>query len=906
MANSGKKSSGTKKKSSSAKTSTTKTGSKSGKVTFEPSPVRREVGGILFFCLAFFTLLGYFGVRALFIDLFCGGVKGFIGWGFFALAPALILAGFILVTHGGRPVKLRVWCALLLPLVIGCIAHLFACDVAFSGGFKTVIEMFETGRNLESGGLISGLVALLFKTVFSKIGAAVLFIAAAVGLLIMALNMTISSIYRAIKDRPRLEYEEPEEEKPDTAAAIVEKAVTMKAAAIEKKAEKKKAVIDIPVDEGPLVQKQEEKVSRPKPEKSSLFNDKPNVKTPDSLLVERLPAVSPDTEQLRIPDPENKPVREYRSVRDQRAESGTQPDIIASKDKADIIPPAPVVEPVVVPPAEPVKPVEQVKQEEKPVEKIKKADVEQASAEVEKEISTAAASAVQYHYPPLELLASGDGTTVDGTDEMRINSARLADTLRSFGIDAKIVNVTRGPSVTRYELEIGEGVRLNKITNLSDDIALKLGAQGVRIAAIPDRISVVGIEVPNKALSTVYLRNVIDSAEFKNSKSAVAFALGMDIGGSHIVADISKMPHLLVAGATGYGKSVCINSIIISLLYKSSPDDLRLIMVDPKMVELVVYNGLPHLLIPVVTDPKKAAGALQWAVTEMMRRYALMAEMGVRNLAGYNKAIENDETREKLPNIVIIIDELADLMMVAAKEVEDSICRITQMARAAGMHLIIATQRPSADVITGVMKANIPSRIAFYVDSAMNSRIILDASGAEKLVGKGDMLFKYAGGKPQRIQGCFVTDEEIESVVDYIKKGSTASYSDEIMEHIEKNAENTGKSSSAASAPAVIEESKSDDDELLPAAVEVILETGQASTSMLQRRLKLGYARAARIVDAMEEKGIVGPFEGSKPRRILITKEQWQQMQMGAPMTLPLDEENDEVFDEEFEDEAPF
>jgi len=906
MANSGNKSSGTKKKSSSAKTSTKKTGSKTGKATSEHSPVRREVGGILFFCLAFFTLLGYFEVRALFIDLFCGGVKGLIGWGFYALVPALILAGFILVTHGGRPVKLRVWCAMLLPVVIGCIAHLFGCDTVFSGGFKTVIEMFETGRNLESGGLLSGLLALLFKTVFSNIGAAVLFIASAAGLLILALNMTISSIYKAIKDRPRLEYEEPEEEKPDTAAALVEKAVTMKAAAVEKKAERKKAVIDIPVDEGPLVHKQEEKESRPKPEKSSLFNDKPNVRTPDSLLIERLPAVSPDTEQLRIPDPENKPIREYRSVHDRKIENVTQPDIIASKDKQGIISSEPEteVEPAAAPPAEPAKPVEQAKPAEKTGEKIKKADVEQATAEVEKEISTAAAETVQYHYPPLDLLAGGDGSVVDGTDEMRLNSARLSDTLRSFGIDAKIVNVTRGPSVTRYELEIGEGVRLNKITNLADDIALKLGAQGVRIAAIPDRISVVGIEVPNKALSTVYLRNVIGSREFQNSKSAVAFALGMDIGGNHIVADIAKMPHLLVAGATGYGKSVCINSIITSLLYKTSPDDLRLIMVDPKMVELVVYNGLPHLLIPVVTDPKKAAGALQWAVTEMMRRYALLAEMGVRNLEGYNKAIENDETKEKLPNIVIIIDELADLMMVAAKEVEDSICRITQMARAAGMHLIIATQRPSADVITGVMKANIPSRIAFYVDSAMNSRIILDSSGAEKLVGKGDMLFKYAGGKPQRIQGCFVTDEEIESVVNYIKKSSTASYSDEIMEHIEKNAENTGKSASSGSAPAVIEESKSDDDELLPAAVEVILDTGQASTSMLQRRLKLGYARAARIVDAMEEKGIVGPFEGSKPRQILITREQWQQMQMGAPMTMPVDGEQDEVSDEE--DEAPF
>ncbi len=896
MANSAKKSSSSKKKSSAAKSSQ----KKSSKITFEPSPVRREVGGVVCFCLAFFALLGYFQIHALFIDMFCGLIKGIIGWGFFALVPALILAGFILVTHGGRPVRLRVWCALLLPLVIGCITHLISCDLPLSGGFNVTVQLFNSGRELTSGGLISGLLAMLFEAVFSTIGAAVLFFAAALSLLILSLNMTIGSIYKAIKDRPRPEYQQPEEEKADTAAALVEKAVTLKAAAAEKKAGKKKVVYDIPVEDGPLVNKSnntDEKPQRPKPEKSSLFNDKPNTKTPDSLLVERLPAVSPDTEQLRIPDPENRPVREYRSVHDPRP--GLQPDIIAAKAGTDYIPSP---EPEEEPEPRPVETATEKPVEKKP-EKLKRSEVQEATAQIQAEIDSPSGETVQYHYPPIELLNAGDGSTVDGTEEMRLNSSRLADTLRSFGIDARIINVTRGPSVTRYELEIGEGVRLNKITNLADDIALKLGAQGVRIAAIPDRISVVGIEVPNKVLSTVYLRDVISSREFKSSKSPVAFALGMDIGGNHIVADISKMPHLLVAGATGYGKSVCINSIITSLLYKSSPDELRLIMVDPKMVELVVYNGLPHLLIPVVTDPKKAAGALQWAVTEMMRRYALLAELGVRNLAGYNKAIENDDTREKLPNIVIIIDELADLMMVAAKEVEDSICRITQMARAAGMHLIIATQRPSADVITGVMKANIPSRIAFYVDSAMNSRIILDSSGAEKLVGKGDMLFKYAGGKPQRIQGCFVTDEEIESVVEYIKKSSTASYSDEIMEHIEKNAENAGKSSAAPPAAAA-EEPRSDDDELLPAAVEVILDTGQASVSMLQRRLKLGYARAARIVDSMEEKGIVGPFEGSKPRQILITKDQWQQMQMGVPLSLPMDDEA--LADDDGTVDAPF
>ena len=496
-----------------------------------------------------------------------------------------------------------------------------------------------------------------------------------------------------------------------------------------------------------------------------------------------------------------------------------------------------------------------------------------------------------YCFPPIDLLKPPARSTSDGTLEMKENSKRLNETLASFKIDAHIINVTRGPSVTRYEVELDKGVRLNKLTSCADDIALSLGASGVRIAAVPGKISVVGIEVPNRSVTNVNLREVIDSAEFNKSKSKSTFAVGKDIGGTCIVANIAKMPHMLIAGTTGSGKSVCMNSIIISLLYKASPEEVKLIMVDPKMVELGIYNGIPHLLIPVVTDPKKAAGSLQWAVTEMLRRYKIMSEAGDRDLESYNSIMESQEEGEgKLPQVVIIVDELADLMLVAAKEVEDSICRIAQMGRASGMHLIIATQRPSADVITGLMKANIPSRIAFSVASAMESRIILDTMGAEKLVGKGDMLFSPIGtGKPQRVQGCFVTDSEVEAVANYVKQHYVADYDQQVLEEIEKKAVQTGNKKAATAEPEPSGD-ELDGDEMLPAAVDVILETGQASVSMLQRRLKLGYARAARIVDEMEEKGIVGPFQGSKPRSILITKEQWEAKKNGTDQQMQIDD----------------
>ena len=482
-----------------------------------------------------------------------------------------------------------------------------------------------------------------------------------------------------------------------------------------------------------------------------------------------------------------------------------------------------------------------------------------------------------YTFPPVNLLEEPKATRGGNTQkELRANADLLVDTLRSFGVETRIVDISRGPAVTRYELQPSAGVKISRITNLADDIALNLAAGGVRIEApIPNKAAI-GSEVPNKDIAAVPIREIIDSTEFTSAKSRLSVALGKDISGRICLADLAKMPHLLIAGATGSGKSVCINSIIISLLYKSSPEDVKLLMIDPKVVELGGYNGIPHLLVPVVTDPKKAAGALCWAVGEMLNRYKLFAATGTRDLEGYNRLAAEREELHPMPQIVIIIDELADLMMAAPKDVEDYICRLAQMARAAGMHLVIAPQRPSVDVITGLIKANIPSRISFAVSSQIDSRTILDMGGAEKLLGRGDMLYYPVGSsKPTRVQGCFVTDSEVERVVTFIKQGEKGEYDDTIMTEIEQSAAQVkGKGGASGSAPAG-DSDGSEGDELLEQAIAVVVEAGLASTSLLQRRLKVGYARAARLVDEMEEKGIVGPFEGSKPRKVLMTKEQY-------------------------------
>ena len=482
-----------------------------------------------------------------------------------------------------------------------------------------------------------------------------------------------------------------------------------------------------------------------------------------------------------------------------------------------------------------------------------------------------------YEYPPVELLSKGDQKIIKGGAKALTDTAtKLQKTLYSFGVSAKVENVSVGPAITRYELKPAEGVRVNKIANLADDIALNLAAETIRIEApIPGK-QAVGIEVPNKEKQAVHLREVVESDEFEDSESKLTIALGKDVAGNIQLADIAKMPHVLIAGSTGSGKSVCINTIITSIIYKAKPSEVKLVMVDPKVVELSVYNGIPHLLIPVVTDPKKAAGALAWAVQEMDNRYNLFAGKGVRDLKGYNKAIENDEGLGKLPQIVIIVDELADLMMVAAKDVEESICRLAQKARAAGMHLVIATQRPSVDVITGLIKANVPSRIAFAVSSQVDSRTILDTVGAEKLLGKGDMLFFPAGApKPSRVQGAFVSDSEVEKIVDFVKQNGTATYSEDILETIE-NSNKTDKE-------LAMEQSEEDEtDPFLMDAIETVVETGQASTSFIQRKFKVGYARAGRIIDQMEERGVISGYQGSKPREVLMTLEKLKELKMST------------------------
>ncbi len=558
--------------------------------------------------------------------------------------------------------------------------------------------------------------------------------------------------------------------------------------------------------------------------------------------------------------------------------------------------------------AKPVTPTEKaVEQAIKDSGKVQRKKPQRKAETVEETSEAPDASQGQYVYPPIELLnAPVEGENINYSDEIQTNAQKLLTTLESFNVKAEIIDICRGPSVTRYELVPDEGIRISKITKLADDIALRLAASGVRIEApIPNK-SAIGIEVPNRQKSMVCMREIIDSSKYRDTKSKLYVALGKDIAGNIICTDIAKMPHMLIAGTTGSGKSVCLNSMIVSILFNASPEEVKLLMIDPKQVEFTIYNGIAHLEVPVVSDPRKAAGALGWAVAEMERRYKLFSENNVRDIGGYNRLAEVRTELKKMPQYVIFIDELSDLMMVAPNEVEDSICRLAQMARAAGMHLVIATQRPSVDVITGIIKANIPSRIALSVSSQIDSRTILDTAGAEKLLGNGDMLFSPIGlSKPVRVQGCYISEEEIEKIVDHIKSQMQTTYNEETIKEIDANAAATGaKKKGGAPAP---EDTDDERDEMFDKAVEVVVEAGLASTTMLQKRLKLGYARASRVMDELFDAGIIGPYEGSKPRKVLITKQQWYEMnalsQSAAGGTAEATDEPQEVFtQEEFED----
>lgn len=848
-----------------ARKTTTKKSTKSapkGKRAAQPQPeelgpiLSRPVWGAIWGIVGLLCLLSILPIDGVLLKWLHRGIGALIGKGAYVMPFALIGIAVLLFARPKGPVRLRGTCIALMPLLIGSIIHAFSCANEYDLSMSTLSGLLSTGMEGSSGGLLGGGLYILLEWALSSIGALLILLVLFIVSLLVACRITPQALYDMVRP-PEYEYEDEEERERYEAPLQLPNIHEAAAAHAQRREERRahrKSDFDIPIDTDPPGE------------------DKPGEELIDPRK-RKGKAIAPD---------------EYlRSLRDNvKKKAGSIMDLVENKQ-----------------PEEESEHVSEPEHEAAPAPASKSKKTENIS-ETEQEAMNIAIDESQkapmpvYDYPPIDLLTQGKHASVAGAEaELRESSACLLDTLDSFNIEAQIIGIVRGPSVTRFELTIPRGIKISRITALADDIALSLGAANVRIAPIPDKVAV-GIEVPNKTVNTVFIRECIGSPAFANAKSRLSFAVGKDITGKPVIGDIAKMPHMLIAGTTGSGKSVCINSMLISLLYKSTPEEVRLIMVDPKMVELGNYNGIPHLLIPVVTDPKKAAGALNWAVGEMERRYKLFADHQVRNLVGYNDLMRSEKAKAEqtedghpeqyqvLPQIVIVIDELADLMMVAAKEVENSICRIAQKARAAGMHLVVATQRPSADVITGIMKANIPSRIAFAVASQIESRIILDTTGAEKLIGKGDMLYAPLGeGKPTRVQGCFISNEEIEAVIARIKETSTAEYSEEILEHIEQQAEQVGnnKGGSGTNDPG------DDEDELIEEAIEVIMDCRQASTSMLQRRLKLGYSRAARIIDQIEDRGIIGPSEGSKPRQILISREDWQEMKLRR--TMPLDKQ---------------
>ena len=779
---------------------------------------RRQLLSVIWFAVAVFLLCVVFipGQNVwLAIHNFIFGVFGVTAY-FYPFLLGFVAVLFAMDKIGGS-MNAKVIESGILVILVGAAVDIFSKHNDALTFWQHLTAAYKSGSHLKSGGFLGALVGQPLYLAFGKTGAAITAILLIFVFLMIITGTTLMSLFRTMA-RP--------------VKSISEQAENAYQARLERESEEAQSGkqlkvikgfnVDIPVDDIP------EKRNIPK---TSLDEKQRKVvsayygETPES-----------EPEKPAVPEPEEKTDDIKPEIETALKAAKTE----AEAEKRDI-PPEKA--------AEPTKPAE--------------FSVPEKDAEPKAE---------GYSYPPLSLLNKSKATdTAALSAELDHTAEHLVETLKSFGVETRIVDISRGPTVTRYELQPCAGVKISKITNLADDIALNLATAGVRIEApIPNKAAV-GIEVPNKASAVVGVRGILESPAFINAKSKLTVALGRDIGGNVVVTDIAKMPHGLIAGATGSGKSVCINSIIISLLYKATPDEVKLLMIDPKVVELGIYNGIPHLLVPVVTDPRKAAGALGWSVTEMERRYKMFADRGVRDLAGYNKFVENlgDPEVQKMPHIVIIIDELADLMMTAPNEVEDSINRIAAKARAAGMHLIIATQRPSVDVVTGVIKANIPTRIAFAVSSQIDSRTILDSAGAEKLLGRGDMLFSPVGStKPNRIQGCFVSDEEVEAVVDYIKSDHTVDYDDDVMVEIERQAAIEKKQKTG------LPEDGPEGDPMLDEAIRVVVENGMASTSLLQRKLKLGYARAARIVDEMEQRGVVGPYEGSKPRKVLISKEQ--------------------------------
>ena len=822
-------------------------------------PIRRELGGVFFLFLTLVIIISYFNDEGAFVQFFSDLVKGFAGWGYYISAPIFFAVSYILFFHKGRPVALRCFCALLIPVFIASIVSLFENPFDFSrADFMSIADMlFDYGKKLESAGVFGGLLAVALESALSIYGALPVLIVLTVVCGVYAFSGSMKKTADRMADRVKIQMQAQYDPSMYENSLTPITAVTGSLPANKRKIERVQRgaySTDIPLGDDDAMSlldnavpaKEEAKPRRPKP-KITVVSERATADVAPLSAEEAAAIAGIDIKTFEEPKPAPaKPKKPEKPVSVKPAARGTT----VSAEISD-------------PP------------------KIQKLSRDELNAETQAVANAinATEDAPDYVFPPVDLLRSGTAASGDSREEILVNKERLEGALHSFGIASNIVGVTRGPTVTRYDIELEQGVKLSRVTNLAGDLALALGVVNVRIAPIPDKISTVGIEVPNRIVSTVCLRDIIDTPKFANAKSKLSFAIGKDISGEGIVGNIAKLPHMLIAGTTGSGKSVCMNSLILSLLYKARPDEVKLIMIDPKMVELGVYNGIPHLYVPVVTDPKKAAGALQWSVVEMLKRYRLFSEIGVRDLESYNKHCRT-QGELTLPQVVIVIDELADLMMIASKDVEESICRVAQMGRAAGMHLVIATQRPSADVITGLMKANIPSRIAFAVSSTLESRIILDQGGAEKLIGMGDMLFSPVGiGKPIRIQGAYVSDEEREEVIQFIKENTGESQrNSEIEDFMNKAAEDKGGSGDSASSAKEEKGGGSGYDDMLPQAVEVVLETKSCSVSMLQRRIKLGYSRAARIVDQMEELGVVGPYEGAKPRSVIVDREGWNQI----------------------------
>lgn len=797
------------------KTMSSKAKASKAKTSKAQNTYLHEIQGILILALGILMLLSFYVKDS--IGLFGMFIRetslGFLGLPAFLIPPVIILYAAVLIfAHEKLNLKNKpLYIFFLFLLVAAMIQTGNYRPEDYSGltPVKALEYFYEDGKNLAGGGILGGLISLPFLVTFRVLGTIIILTAISLVNIILLTNSSISTFFKNISSLFKRKYDDVEamdEDEDEDESAFVED----DGEELSLRFDKKPRVIDFKIEKTTRERKQNEKQKQ-----TSVIQE--------DISVDELYDTPVDTALELVIGDLDKTGNKKKPTREKSA------------------------------------PMTEVK-EEPGLKEI-----------IIKEVGTKKNSSIKYKNPPFDLLIEDvdtGGNAKNYRSQVLEGAKKLEETLNSFGVSAKVINVSRGPTVTRYELQPSAGVKVSRIVNLSDDIALNLAAPAIRLEApIPGKAAI-GIEVPNKEVNMVRIRDVLESAEFLQHPSKLAFAIGKDVSGESIIVDIAKMPHLLIAGATGSGKSVCINSLIVSLLYKASPEEVKLLMIDPKVVELGVYNGIPHLLIPVVTEPKKAAGALNWAVQEMVNRYKLFADKAVRDIKGYNELMRRTGEQPIMPQVVIIIDELADLMMVAPNDVEDAICRLAQMARAAGMHLVIATQRPSVDVITGVIKANIPSRISFAVSSQIDSRTILDMAGAEKLLGRGDMLLYPVGrAKPLRAQGANITDSEVENVVEFVKAQGNVDYDDNIIEKI--NNEDSPYNSD-----------NSDKDELLPRAIEMVVDAGQASVSLIQRKFKVGYARAARIVDQMEARGIVGGFEGSKPRQILISKQQWHEMQM--------------------------